>query len=60
MLVVRTRHEDFTVMSKDGLFGSIYLLGYLFICWSSLFIASLRILEKKMLGWVSGEKTASE
>lgn len=46
MLVVRTRHEDFTVMSKDGLFGSIYLLGYLFICWSSLFIGSLRILEK--------------
>ena len=39
MLVVRARHEDFTVMSKDGLFGSIlfiglsiYLLDY-FIYW---------------------------
>ena len=40
--MVRARHEDFTVMSKDGLFGSI------------LFIGSLRILENKDVG-VGGE-----
>ena len=49
MLVVRARHEDFTVMSKDRLFGSILFIG-LSICWIILFIGSLKILENKNVG----------